>query len=315
MRSPRSAFGAPCRARRPQAGDPAPGGFRPPDGSRPGLAPRGGAADRPAKPGLWRLLGAAGVMLAAALPAQAGLFEDDEARKAILDLRAQVNRLQQAQADDPTKGRVSDLAAANAALLEQVNALKRSLLELNNQLELLRGDLARLRGTDEQLQRELAEVQKRQRDIGQAMDDRLRKLEPVKVSLDGREFTAEPDERKAYDDAVALMRNGDFDRASAALGQFQRRWPGSGYADSVRYWMGNAQYARRDYKEAVNTFRAFVAASPEHPRAPEALLALANSQAEMKDTKGARKTIEDLLKTYPKSEAAQAGKERLATLK
>jgi TolA-binding protein len=64
-----------------------------------------------------------------------------------------------------------------------------------------------------------------------------------------------------------------------------------------------------------NSFRAFVGAAPEHPRAPEALLAMANSQAEMKDTKAARKTIDDLLKAYPKSEAAQAGKERLASLK
>ena len=35
----------------------------------------------------------------------------------------------------------------------------------------------------------------------------------------------------------------------------------------------------------------------------------------MKDPKGARKTIEDLIKAYPNSEAAAAGKERLATLR
>ena len=137
----------------------------------------------------------------------------------------------------------------------------------------------------------------------------------MKVTLDGREFSAEPDERKSYDDAVAMMRGGDFDKAVAALAAFQRRYPSSGYGDSVRYWLGNAQYAKRDYKEAINTFRAFVTAAPEHARAPEAMLALANSQAEMKDTKAARKTVEDLIKAYPKSEAAQAGKERLASLK
>jgi hypothetical protein len=37
------------------------------------------------------------------------------------------------------------------------------------------------------------------------------------------------------------------------------------------------------------------------------MLAIANCQAELKDTKAARKTIEDLVKAYPKSEAAQAG--------
>jgi TolA-binding protein len=45
------------------------------------------------------------------------------------------------------------------------------------------------------------------------------------------------------------------------------------------------------------------------------LLALANSQAEMKDPRAARKTIEELMKAYPQSEAAQAGKERLASIK
>jgi TolA-binding protein len=45
------------------------------------------------------------------------------------------------------------------------------------------------------------------------------------------------------------------------------------------------------------------------------MLAIANSQAEMKDKVGARKTLDDLIKAYPKSEAAVAGKERLAALK
>ena len=45
------------------------------------------------------------------------------------------------------------------------------------------------------------------------------------------------------------------------------------------------------------------------------MLAIANCQAELKDSKAARRTIDELLKTYPKSEAAQAGRERLAALK
>lgn len=257
-----------------------------------------------------RALAAACLAVAAALPARAALFEDDEARKAILELRQRFGAL-----EEQHRSRTGELAATNAQLLEQLTQLRRSMLELNNQIELLRGDVARLRGTEEQLQREMAELQRRQKDLGQTVDERLRKLEPVKVSVDGREFTAEPDERRAYDDAVAQMRSGEFDRAAAALQAFVRRYPGSGYADSARYWLGNALYAKRDYKEAIATFRGFVAAAPEHPRAAEALLAIANSQAEMKDTKAARRTIDELLKTYPKSEAAQAGRERLASLK
>ena len=48
---------------------------------------------------------------------------------------------------------------------------------------------------------------------------------------------------------------------------------------------------------------------------PEAVLSVANCQLELKDSKGARKTLTDLVKAYPQSEAAVAAKERLATLK
>ncbi|HRL35640.1 MAG TPA: tetratricopeptide repeat protein, partial [Ottowia beijingensis] len=62
-------------------------------------------------------------------------------------------------------------------------------------------------------------------------------------------------------------------------------------------------------------FRSLLTASPNHQRAPEAMLSIANCQIELKDTRAARSTLESLVKTYPQSEAAQAGKERLARLK
>ena len=242
--------------------------------------------------------------------AHAGLFDDEEARKAIVDLRSRV-----AAVDEGLKARSAEATTANAQLLEQIGALRRSLLDLNNQLETMRGEIAKLRGNDEQITRELAELQRKQKDIGQAADERLRKLEPVKVTLDGKSFVVEQDERKAYDDAIGLIRNGDFDKAAAMLVAFQRRYVGSSYTDSARFWLANALYGKRDYKEAITAFRAFVVGAADHPRAPEALLALANSQAEMKDAKAARRTLDELMKAYPASEAAAAAKERMATLK
>jgi tol-pal system protein YbgF len=259
---------------------------------------------------LLRPLAAAALFAGSLGLAHAGMFDDEEARKAIVDLRNRV-----AAVDEGLKARTAEATATNTQLLEQVGALRRSLLDLNNQLEAMRGEIAKLRGNDEQITRELADLQRKQKDIGQAMDERLRKLEPVKVTLDGKEFVVEQDERKAYEEAIGVIRNGDFDKAVAMLTAFQRRYVGSNYTDSARFWLGNALYGKRDYKEAINAFRAFVTAAAEHPRAPEALLALANSQAEMKDSKGARKTLDDLVKAYPGSEAAAAAKERMATLK
>jgi tol-pal system protein YbgF len=272
-------------------------------------------------------------LLASAGAARASLFGDDEARKAILELRGRLAAVDEAskardadaqqaqsqalarQAAQLTQQTTQQLAQQAAAFEELVQTLKRSILDLNGQIEGLKSELARMRGSHEQLARDVAEVQKRQRDLAQASDDRIARLEPVKVTLDGQEFMAAPEEKRSYDEALAVMRTGDFDKALAAFAAFQRRYPGSGYAEAARFWTANALYGKRDYKEAVAAFRAFVNAAPKHPRAPEALLALANSQAEMKDRPGARKTLDELIKTYPQSEAAQAGKERLATLK
>ncbi|MEI8266067.1 MAG: tol-pal system protein YbgF [Betaproteobacteria bacterium] len=276
-------------------------------------------------------------LLASAGAAHASLFGDDEARKAILELRGRLTAVDEAskardaeaqqaqsqalaqalarQAAQLTQQSTQQMAQQAAAFEELVQALKRGIFDLNGQIEGLKTEIARLRGSQEQLARDVAEVQKRQRDLAQAADDRITRLEPLKVSLDGQDFMAVPDEKRSYDEALAIMRTGDFDKALGALSAFQRRYPGSGYAEAARFWTANALYGKRDYKEAVAAFRAFVNAAPKHPRAPEALLALANSQAEMKDRPGARKTIDELMKTYPQSEAAQAGKERLATLK
>jgi len=242
----------------------------------------------------------------AALPAQAGLFDDEEARKAIIDLRGRQSQ---------SEVRQNELATQNSQLIEQIQQLRRSLLELNNQLEAARADLARQRGQGEQLARDVAELQRQQKDVLQGTDERLRKLEPQKVSLDGKDFTVEADEKRLYEEALVPLRNSDFTAAAAALGSFLKRYPASGYADSARFWLGNAQYGKRDYKDAITSFRSFVTAAPENPRAPEALLSIANCQAEMKDSKGARRTLDELVRVYPKSEAAQAGKERLATVK
>lgn len=260
-----------------------------------------GATARPlpmvAAHGLLNLL-CAGALLGAPIAAQAALFGDDEARKAIVELRQRLT---------PMEVRLQSQA-------EELQALRKALLDFNSQLDQLRAELATSRGAQENLSRELAELQRKQRDLLALTDERVRRLEPVKVTVDGREITVEPQERSAYESAVAQLRSGDFNAAANALTAFLRRWPASGYVDSAQFWLGNALYGKRDYKEAIAAFRV-TAAAAEHPRAAEALLAIANCQVEMKDNKSARATLNDLMKAHPTSEAAKAAKERLAALR
>jgi len=262
-------------------------------------------------------LGAAGgaVLLLAACAAQAGLFDDDEARRAILDLRQRVDS-GIAQAERRTLEEATKLREEWRDELRQASSgQQRSALELQNQIEILKADVAKLRGQNEQLARDLSELQRRQKDLLQSLGERLAKLEPIKVELDGKEFVAEQAEQRDYDAALASFRKSDFSTALAAFGAFARRYPQSGYANAVLFWIGNAQYATRAYKEAIASFTSLLQQAPQSPRAPEALLSIANCQFELKDARAGRKLLEELLKTYPQSEAALAAKERLSKLK
>jgi tol-pal system protein YbgF len=253
----------------------------------------------------------AAALLAMAWPGPALAFlSDDEARKAIIELRQRVEINRQAAEAAQTKA-----AEPLQALQEGQATTRRSLLDLANQIEQLRGELARLRGQNEQLLREVSELQRQQKDVQLGLDERLRKVEPIKVSLDGEDFLAAPAEKREFDAAMDSLRQSDFPAAAQAFAGFLRRHAGSGYTAAALYWLGNAEYANRSYKEAIDTHRSLVRQFPAHPRAPEALLAVGNSQIELKDPRAARRTLEDLVKAYPQSEAAEAARERLSRLR
>ena len=78
--------------------------------------------------------------------AHAQLFGDDQARQAILDLRQ----------------RFDQSVAAQNRLVDENTQMRRSMLDLQQQIESLRGELARSRGQEEQLTRDLSELRKLQ---------------------------------------------------------------------------------------------------------------------------------------------------------
>ena len=233
----------------------------------------------------------------------AALFDDDEARRAILDLRKKLDVMQLRSADE--QRRAADEAAQ----------LRRSLLELSNQIDALKNESAGLLGQNEKLARDVGELQRVQKDTTQGVDERLRRFEPVKVTVDGKDFVADPAERQEYENALSALRKSDFAAAQAGFVGLIRQYPQTGYRSSALFWLGNAQYASRNYKESMINFRSLVVADAQHLRAPEALLSLANCQSELKVINGAKKTLDELIRAYPRSEAAAVAKERIVKLK
>jgi tol-pal system protein YbgF len=230
----------------------------------------------------------------APLSSQAALFEDEEARKAILEIRARLTNMQ-----------------------NEINAKadKSNNLDMNNQNEQLRAEIARLRGQVEVLTNELANTQRRQKDFYVDLDNRMRKMEPQKTTVDGKEVMMGPNEQQEYDAALAYFKAGDYRNAGASFFDFTRRYPQSGLAPSAQYWLGNTYYAQRDYKNAITAQQLVVKNYPDSPKAADALLNIASCQMELKDRPGAKRTLETLIAQYPESASAQTAKERLAALK
>ena len=233
------------------------------------------------------------------------LFGDDEARKAIIELRQLVE----------------DHRRVNA---EGAAVTRRSILDVSTQSEQWRQELGQLRGQQEQLLQENQQLLKTVADLKaqlsaldarlSAVDGRIKTFEPVSIEQDGVTLLVSPPEKAAFDRAMALLLASDFTQASAAYVQLLNQYPNSAYTASVLYWLGNAQYASQDLKGSVNTHKRLVVQFPKHSRVPEAMLSMGNAHAELGDAKTARSEWDNLLAHHPKTEAAGTARERLKQL-
>ena len=243
----------------------------------------------------WLRIAAAACVAGSALvaaPAHAGLFDDDQARQAILDLRSKTDNL------------TTQLAAAQRTILDQSNRLD----QLNQQV-------ATLRGQNEDLTNQVSTLQKQQKDYYTDLDTRLKKFEPQQQTVDGVQGTVQPGETEAFNAASQQFRNGDFKNAAASFRDFIQKYPQSPYQPTAQYWLGNALYALRDYKGSTATWQGVVKNYPQHPRAPEALLAIANNQLEQGQKAAARKTLQQIVDQYGSSDVAQTAQNKLSQIK
>ena len=258
------------------------------------------------------------VGLCFSLSARAALFDDDEARKRIEATNQRLTQVQK-QLDDR-------ITALETQLKSQ------GLVELFSQVEQLKGDVAKLRGQIEVLVYEQEQQQKRQRDLYIDLDSRMRKLEAAPGPAAGAEapapapapapaasppppppMAAASNEQKAYDTALDHFKAGRYGPAIAGFNAFIKAFPKSALVPSAQYWIGNAQYAQRDFRGAIATQRQMISAHPDSLKVPDAMLSIATAQLDLGDTAAARRTLEDVVAKFPKSDAAVKAKQRLAT--
>jgi tol-pal system protein YbgF len=244
------------------------------------------------------------------VPAQAGLLEDDEARKQIQQTDARVLKLEDA-----------------------VKQQTKSMLDLQSQIDALNTLIRNLRGQNEEISHGLQDAEKRQKDFYVDLDTRVRHFESAEEAAKEAAAAAaaaaakvpvapvstDPSdpipEDRAFEAAYALYKSGSNANAAKAFQDFIRKYPDSVRVPDANYWLGNAQYAMKDYKGALATYESFIKDSADSPKVPDVLYGIARCQQGLKQPIAARKTLKKIVAKYPSSEAAAKAKKQLAATK
>jgi tol-pal system protein YbgF len=213
------------------------------------------------------------------------ILSDDEARRAILELR-------------------KSMSASQAAILD-----------LQNQLDKHKSENAQLRGQIESLQKQSDDLSNNQKSFYQDLDARISRLEPQNVEVEGVTGIVQAGEKSSYDEALKSFQAGQIKNADSEFTTFIRKYPSSPYLPLALYWSGNTKYALKDYKAAITQLQGLISRYPGHQRVPAATLTMANANLESGKKAVAKKLLTDLISKYPDSDAAKEAKPILAGIK
>ena len=265
--------------------------------------------------------------IAFSLNATAGLFDDDEARRDIRNLRAQID--QQNRDNDARLQRLE----------ESIKNL--GIIQLLNQIEQLNAEIAKLRGQVEVMSNLDDQLTKRQRDFYLDIDTRLRKLEGLppdtatgaavsgapsiaaasaasaltSATTPAQIAAARTKEDAVYDVGSNAFKRGDYLAATRAFQTYIKDYPAGQLVSNAHYWMGISYFNLRDYGSARATQDTLLKQFPDSAKAPDALLAMASIYVEIGDSGSARNALEDVIARYPASDAAAKARMRLPSLR
>jgi tol-pal system protein YbgF len=222
--------------------------------------------------------------------------------------------------------KVKELSEAQEALNR---AARKTGADLAVDLEKTQGEVARLRGQLEEVQaRNQVTVQVLQEELARARADlsaltsRLASFEDERRAA--KEAAAEAERKKAerpaskdefYKAAKEKLDGGDVAGARQLFGEFLQKWKDDSLAANSQYWIGESYYAERRWREAVYEFKKVSDNYPKSDKAPDALLKIGYAFAELGLAEDARLFLDEVQRTYPKSNAAKLARERADALK
>ena len=154
--------------------------------------------------------------------AHAALFDDDEARK-------QINQLK-SQSDARQKSIEDRLTAIDAKLSQLDSTGQNRVVDLAQLIESLKQDMAKLRGQIEVLTNQTDTLERRQKDLYVDLDTRLRRIEQTQTQLQDKMSQGERSaaaEKQAYETALNQFKLGNYQLSITSFPNFMTNFPSS----------------------------------------------------------------------------------------
>ena len=227
--------------------------------------------------------------------------------------------------EDPLYIRMNDLDA-RVQRIERV-LTNQSLLELAQRIDALQGDVRSIRGEVELLQNQTEGGKNQSRTLYTDLEKRLAALEtlggvgPGGVGAGGAlppgavpPPVSGASEQATYDAGMAALRSGNYDKAVSTFREVVTNYPNGDLAANAQFWMGESYYTKGDLESAVTAYRKVLADWPGSRKAPDAMVKLGFSLSDLKRTGEARSTLEEVVRKFPGTPAAQLATDRLKRL-
>jgi tol-pal system protein YbgF len=220
--------------------------------------------------------------------------------------------------EDPVNIRMNDLDA-RVQRIERV-LTNQSLLELAQRIDALQADVRAIRGEVELLQNQTEGGKNQSRNLYSDLEKRLAALETLGgVGGAAPGGAAAPpasggSEQATYDAAMAALRAGNYDKAAATFREVVTNYPTGDLASNAQFWIGESYYTKGDLENAIAAYRKVLSDWPQSRKVPDALVKLGFSLSDLKRNGEARNMLEDVVRKYPGTTAAQLAADRLKRL-
>ena len=119
------------------------------------------------------------------------------------------------------------------------------------------------------------------------------------------------EEQAAYQAAFDTLKEGRYEKAKTELKAFLQNYPDSSYAGNAQYWLGEAHYVTREFKQSIEEFNKVLSSFPDSLKIPDAMLKLGYTYYELQQYEQAKLLLQDLRKRFPKSTAFRLAGKRL----